>query len=173
LTPYRKLKVVILGQDPYHGPGQAHGLSFSVEGDTRLPPSLRNIYRELADDIGCPPATTGNLSAWAQQGVFLLNTVLTVRQGEAHSHRRQGWERFTDAVIDQLNTHPQDIVFLLWGKPAEEKASIIKNTRHTVISSPHPSPLSSHRGFFGSRPFSRANAALVASGREAVDWAIE
>ena len=173
LTPYQATKVVILGQDPYHGPGQAHGLSFSVEGETKLPPSLRNIYRELGDDIGCQPPTTGNLSAWARNGVFLLNTVLTVRQGEANSHQQQGWERFTDEIMRQLNLHAEPIVFLLWGKSAEKKATLIDTDRHTVISSAHPSPLSAHRGFWGSRPFSRANAALAASGRDHVDWAVQ
>lgn len=172
MTPYSSVRVVILGQDPYHGPGQAHGLSFSVEETVQLPPSLRNIYRELAEDVGCPVPTTGNLSDWARQGVFLLNTVLTVRDAEAHSHRRRGWEAFTDEVIGKLNSHPHPIVFLLWGKPAEKKTRLIDPSRHIVISSPHPSPLSAHRGFFGSRPFSQANAALQSNGRQAIDWVI-
>jgi uracil-DNA glycosylase len=173
MTPYGETKVVILGQDPYHGAGQAHGLSFSVEGETTLPPSLKNIYRELADDIGCQTPATGDLSSWARQGVFLLNTVLTVRDGEPNSHRKQGWEKFTDFVIEQLNRHPQCLVFLLWGKPAEKKATLIDPSRHAVIVSPHPSPLSAHRGFFGSRPFSKANAALASTGRETIDWAVK
>jgi uracil-DNA glycosylase len=172
LTSFAETKVVILGQDPYHGPGQAHGLSFSVEGDTKIPPSLRNIYRELSDDLGFEPQSTGNLSAWAQQGVFLMNAVLTVRAGEANSHRKQGWERFTDEVIVQLNGHPAGIVFILWGKPAEKKAALIDATRHAIITSPHPSPLSAHRGFFGSRPFSRANDSLRRFGRDEVNWCL-
>lgn len=170
LTAFTDTKVVILGQDPYHGPGQAHGLSFSVESDTKLPPSLKNIYRELSSDLGIEPRDSGNLTPWAQQGVFLLNTVLTVRQGQAHSHRKQGWEHFTDEVITQLNARPEGIVFILWGKPAEKKAELIDSLRHTVITSPHPSPLSAHRGFVGSRPFSKANAALERLGRTQVDW---
>lgn len=169
LTSYADTKVVILGQDPYHGPGQAHGLSFSVAGDTKLPPSLRNIFKELATDLNCQPPTCGNLSRWARQGVLLLNTVLTVRSGEANSHRQQGWEDFTDAVIESLNNHRQEIVFVLWGKPAQKKAALI-DQRHHKISAPHPSPLSAYRGFFGSRPFTTTNAALKRLGRSEIHW---
>jgi uracil-DNA glycosylase len=169
LTPYADTKVVILGQDPYHGPGQAHGLSFSVENDQKFPPSLRNIFKELSADLDCPPPTGGDLSGWAKQGVLLLNTVLTVRSGTAHSHQKRGWEDFTDAVIKSLNEHPDPIVFLLWGKPAQKKASSIGD-RHHKISSPHPSPLSAYRGFFGSRPFSAANEALKQFGRDEIKW---
>ena len=169
LTPYTDTKVVILGQDPYHGPGQAHGLSFSVENDQKLPPSLRNIFKELSEDLDCPPPTVGDLSSWAKQGVLLLNTVLTVRSGAAHSHKKQGWEDFTDAVIKALNEHPEPIVFILWGKPAQKKADAIGDQHHK-ISGPHPSPLSAYRGFFGSRPFSSANAALKKFGRDEIKW---
>ena len=170
LTSFTETKVVILGQDPYHGPRQAHGLSFSVENDVKLPPSLKNIYRELSDDLGLESPGSGNLTMWAQQGVFLLNTVLTVRQGQANSHRNHGWESFTDEVIAQLNARSGGVVFLLWGKPAEKKAELIDCDRHVIITSPHPSPLSAHRGFFGSRPFSKANEALQNFGRPLVDW---
>lgn len=169
LTSYADTKVVILGQDPYHGPGQAHGLSFSVENDQKLPPSLRNIFKELASDLDCPTPTCGDLSAWAKQGVLLLNTVLTVRSGAAHSHKKQGWEDFTDAVIKTLNEHPNPIVFILWGKPAQKKAAAIGDRHHKIVA-PHPSPLSSYRGFFGSRPFSAANAALKEFGRDGIEW---
>ncbi len=169
-TGFANTKVVILGQDPYHGPGQAHGLSFSVQSDCRLPPSLRNIFKELVRDQDLAMPQTGDLSSWADQGVLLLNTVLTVRQGEPNSHRKQGWERFTDQVIQLLGrSQNQSIVFLLWGKPAEKKSKLISN-HHTVIASPHPSPLSAHRGFFGSRPFSRTNEALAESGLAPIRW---
>ena len=170
LTSYADTKVVILGQDPYHGPGQAHGLSFSVLGDMKLPPSLRNIFKELASDLDCVPPTAGNLTAWAEQGVLMLNTVLTVRSAEANSHRKRGWETFTDSVITSLNDHPRSIVFILWGKPAEKKSALIDD-RHCKIISPHPSPLSAHRGFFGSRPFSAANMALKDFSRSEIQWA--
>ena len=169
LTSFAETKVVILGQDPYHGPGQAHGLSFSVQGDIKLPPSLRNIFKELASDLDCDPPTSGNLTAWAKQGVLLLNTVLTVRAAEANSHRKRGWEAFTDNVITSLNDHPQPVVFILWGKPAEKKSALIDD-RHCKIISPHPSPLSAHRGFFGSRPFSAANSALKKFSRDKIQW---
>lgn len=169
LTSFADTKVVILGQDPYHGPGQAHGLSFSVENGQKLPPSLKNIFKELAADLNCPPPASGNLSQWAKQGVLLLNTVLTVRAGAAHSHKKQGWEDFTDAVIKTLNEHPKPIVFILWGKPAQKKASSIGDRHHKIIA-PHPSPLSAYRGFFGSRPFSTANAALKKFGRDEITW---
>ena len=169
LTSYAATKVVILGQDPYHGPRQAHGLSFSVEGDQKLPPSLRNIFKELASDLDCPPPTSGDLTAWAKQGVLLLNTVLTVRSGDANSHKGKGWEAFTNAVILALNDHPQRLVFVLWGKPAQKKATAISD-RHHKICAPHPSPLSAYRGFFGSRPFSTANAALRDFDRDVIRW---
>ena len=181
-TPFAETKVVILGQDPYHGPGQAHGLSFSVRDSisedgqllpTKLPPSLKNIFKELASDLGGDwdglPAS-GDLTSWAQQGVFLLNTVLTVRSGEANSHRKRGWEKFTDHVIVQLNQRTQGLVFILWGKPAEKKTKLIDSDRHAVITSAHPSPLSAHRGFFGSKPFSRCNEALTQFGHPEILW---
>lgn len=170
LTSFSQTKVVILGQDPYHGPGQAHGLSFSVEGEMKLPPSLKNIYKELASDLNGNPPENGNLTAWAEQGVFLLNTVLTVRDGQANSHRKKGWEKFTDEVIVRLNDRAQGIVFILWGKPAEKKIKLIDESRHAIITSVHPSPLSAHRGFFGSQPFSKANEALRKFGREEINW---
>lgn len=169
LTSFSNTKVVILGQDPYHGPGQAHGLSFSVEADQKLPPSLRNIFKELASDLDCPPPAGGDLTAWADQGVLLLNTVLTVRSGAANSHKKRGWEEFTDAVIQTLNDHAQPIVFILWGKPAQKKAAAISDRHHKIVA-PHPSPLSAYRGFFGSRPFSTANAALENLGRAPIKW---
>lgn len=162
-------RVVVLGQDPYHGPGQAHGLSFSVQSGIKIPPSLRNIYKELASDLGCEIPEHGDLSAWAKQGVLLLNTVLTVRESEANSHRKQGWERFTDAVIKTLSDREQPMVFVLWGKPAEKKTSLI-DSRHGVIVSAHPSPLSAHRGFFESKPFSKANELLTGFGQPTIDW---
>ncbi len=162
-------RVVILGQDPYHGVGQAHGLSFSVQQRIKIPPSLRNIYKEYVTDIAADSPEHGDLSAWARQGVLLLNTVLTVREGEANSHRKQGWERFTDAVIQTLSDRQQPVVFILWGKPAEKKTSLI-DSRHGVIVSPHPSPLSAHRGFFGSRPFSKTNELLADFGQSPIDW---
>ena len=170
LTPYAQTKVVILGQDPYHGPGQAHGLSFSVEEGNKLPPSLKNIFKELSDDLAIPAPVTGNLTPWAQQGVFLLNTVLTVEKSKANSHRKRGWELFTDQVIQKLNEHPSRLIFVLWGKPAEKKTNLIDQQRHVVLASPHPSPLSAYRGFHGSRPFSRINRELTRLGRTAIDW---
>lgn len=172
-TSWKQTKVVILGQDPYHGVGQAHGLSFSVRDSTdRLPPSLKNIFKELATDVGCAIPTSGNLEPWARQGVLLLNAVLTVRTGEANSHRQQGWELFSDAVIESLNDHPQRVVFLLWGKSAEKKSALI-NARHRILTAPHPSPLSAYRGFFGSRPFSTINQLLADAGRTPIDWTLE
>ncbi|AMB99801.1 uracil-DNA glycosylase [Aerococcus urinaehominis] len=170
LTDYDQVKVVILGQDPYHGPNQAQGLAFSVQRGVKVPPSLRNIYQELASDLGIAPAQHGDLTSWAQQGVFLLNTVLTVRAGEANSHRGQGWELVTDETIRQLNQRDQPIVFILWGKPAQTKRALIDERRHAVITAPHPSPLSAYRGFFGSRPFSQTNKILEASGQKPIDW---
>lgn len=173
LTPLEQVKVVILGQDPYHGPGQAHGLAFSVPPGEKLPPSLRNICKELAAD-GAAPRLTGDLSDWAAQGVLLLNTVLTVAAGQAGSHQKRGWEEITDAIVAAVAARPEPSVFILWGSHAQAKARRIPalgpGTRHCVIESAHPSPLSAHRGFFGSRPFSRANAFLVAHGREPVRW---
>ena len=158
-TPYNEVKVVILGQDPYHGPGQAHGMCFSVRPGVPHPPSLRNIFQELKNDLGCPVPKDGYLMKWAKQGVFLLNTVLTVRQGEANSHKGMGWERFTDTVIEKLAQRPDPIVFVLWGRPAQMKRAIIEKngSHHFILQSPHPSPLSAHRGFFGSKPFSKIN----------------
>lgn len=168
-TGYRDVKAVILGQDPYHGPGQAHGLSFSVGEECRLPPSLKNIFKELQLDLSVNSPTHGNLESWARQGVLLLNTVLTVREGEANSHRKRGWENFTDCVIRALSQREQPVVFLLWGKPAQSKASLIES-RHIILPAPHPSPLSAYRGFFGSRPFSKTNAALTELGQTPIDW---
>ncbi|MCS6776298.1 MAG: uracil-DNA glycosylase [Chloroherpetonaceae bacterium] len=170
VTPYARVAAVILGQDPYHGPGQAHGLSFSVRPGVRPPPSLKNILKELHADLGVPVPEHGCLTRWAEQGVLLLNTVLTVRAGEPLSHRGRGWETFTDAIIWQLNARPDPVVFVLWGAPAQQKTRIIDATRHPVITAPHPSPLSARSGFFGSRPFSRVNTALRALGRAEIDW---
>ncbi len=170
LTPYADTRVVILGQDPYHGPQQAHGLCFSVRSGVRIPPSLMNIHKELHDDLGLPIPDHGNLEAWARHGVLLLNTTLTVRAGQAASHQKHGWETFTDHIIEVVNDKPETVVFVLWGNSARRKRALIDTTRHVVIESAHPSPLSAHNGFFGSKPFSRANAALVAAGREPIDW---
>jgi len=170
ITPYEKVKIVILGQDPYHGPNQAHGLSFSVQPGVKVPPSLQNIYKELQNDLGIPPVNHGYLVPWAKQGVLLLNTVLTVRQGQAYSHQGKGWERLTDKVIEKLNERQDPVVFILWGKPAQKKISMIDTSKHVIIKSVHPSPLSANRGFFGSRPFSKANNALVALGKTPIDW---
>lgn len=172
LTPHADVKVLLLGQDPYHGPGQAHGLCFSVRPGVEIPPSLANIFTELESDVGCARPAHGNLDHWARQGVLLLNTTLTVRARQAASHQRKGWETFTDRVIEVVNDKPEPVVFVLWGSAARKKKAIVDTSRHTVIESPHPSPLSAHRGFFGSKPFSRANAALEAAGREPVDWCL-
>lgn len=172
LTPYKDTKVVILGQDPYHGEGQAHGLSFSVNPGVRIPPSLRNIYTELNEDIGVPIPNHGSLQHLAEQGVLLLNTVLTVREHEAASHKDLGWERFTDTIMQKLNERTTPLVFILWGSHAQKKGAFIDHNRHMVIQSPHPSPLSSYRGFFGSRPFSKANQFLKAQGIDEIDWLI-
>lgn len=173
-TPYSKVKVVLLGQDPYHGPEQAHGLCFSVNNGVPLPPSLKNIFQELQNDMGCPIPKDGNLLNWANQGVFLLNTVLTVRQGEANSHKGMGWEKFTDAVIKKLAERSQPMIFVLWGKPAQSKKKIIERvgTHHYILEAPHPSPLSAYRGFFGSKPFSKINAKLVEWGQQPIDWSL-
>lgn len=172
-TAYEDVKVVILGQDPYHGPRQAHGLSFSVKPGVAVPPSLVNIYKELRDDLGCYIPNNGYLKKWADQGVLLLNTSLTVRAGEANSHRGKGWETFTDAVISILNRREKPVVFILWGSNAISKEKLITNKTHYIIKSPHPSPLSASRGFFGSKPFSKTNSFLLSNGQEIIDWQIE
>lgn len=172
-TPLSKVKVVILGQDPYHGPGQAHGLCFSVKPDVEIPPSLVNIYQELHDDLGCFIPNNGYLKKWAEQGVMLLNTVLTVRAHQANSHRGIGWEEFTDAAIRILAGQDRPMVFILWGRPAQMKKPMLTNPKHLILEAPHPSPLSAYRGFFGSRPFSKTNEYLEANGLEPVDWQIE
>lgn len=172
-TPLEKVKVVILGQDPYHEPGQAHGLCFSVKPEVEIPPSLANIYKELHEDVGCRIPNNGYLKKWADQGVLMLNTVLTVRAHQANSHRGIGWEKFTDAAIRVLNQVDRPIVFLLWGRPAQMKKSMLTNPKHLIIESAHPSPLSAYRGFFGSRPFSRTNRFLQEHGMKPIDWQIE
>ena len=170
LTTYEDTRVVILGQDPYHGPNQAHGLCFSVRPGVAVPPSLANIYKELRTDLDISPPRHGHLSAWARQGVLLLNTTLTVRAGQAASHQSRGWEIFTDQVLRAVNDKQQRVVFLLWGAAARKKKALIDLTRHVVLESAHPSPLSAHNGFFGSRPFSRTNAALMSAGLVPIDW---
>lgn len=170
LTPLEKVRVVILGQDPYHGPGQAHGLCFSVQPGVKIPPSLVNIYKELESDLQLTPVRHGFLESWASQGVLLLNSVLTVEEGQAASHAGKGWERFTDAVIRQVAARPEPTVFILWGSYAQKKAGFVDSSRHLVLKSVHPSPLSAYGGFFGSKPFSKANAFLDAAGRGTVDW---
>nr|WP_155837313.1 uracil-DNA glycosylase [Aneurinibacillus terranovensis] len=172
LTPFVKTKVVILGQDPYHRPGQAHGLSFSVKPGVTPPPSLKNIFKELHSDIGYPIPNHGYLVKWAKEGVLLLNTVMTVRRGEPNSHKGKGWEIFTDRIISLLNEKSEPIVFILWGSPAQAKRKLITSNRHFIIESSHPSPLSARRGFFGSRPFSRTNECLVNVGEQVIDWKI-
>lgn len=172
-TSYEDTKVVILGQDPYHGPKQAHGLSFSVNPGVKTPPSLVNIYKELHDDLGCYIPNNGYLKKWADQGVLLLNTVLSVRAGEANSHRNKGWEQFTNRVIEVLNQKETPIVFILWGNNAISKTSLITNPKHFIIKSVHPSPLSASRGFFGSKPFSKANEFLISTNQKPIDWQIE
>lgn len=173
LTPLHEVKVVILGQDPYHNDGQAHGLCFSVKPDVEVPPSLVNIYQELHDDLGCYIPNNGYLVKWAKQGVLMLNTVLTVRAHQANSHRGMGWEEFTDAAIRILNEQERPIVFILWGSPAQKKAQMLNNPKHLILKAPHPSPLSAYRGFFGSRPFSKTNEFLVKNGLAPIDWQIE
>jgi uracil-DNA glycosylase len=172
LTPFAEVKAVILGQDPYHGPNQAHGLCFSVRQGVALPPSLHNIFKELEADLGYPPPNHGNLEHWARQGVLLLNATLTVRRGNAASHQKKGWETFTDEVLRVVNTKEERVVFILWGSSARKKKVLIDTSRHVIVESPHPSPLSAHNGFFGSRPFSRTNAALIEAGRDPIDWQI-
>jgi uracil-DNA glycosylase len=172
LTPFEDVKAVILGQDPYHGPDQAHGLCFSVRKGIAQPPSLQNIFKELEQDLGATPPPHGNLEHWARQGVLLLNATLTVRARQAASHQRKGWETFTDEVLRAVNDKPERVVFILWGASARKKKALIDTSRHVIIESAHPSPLSASNGFFGSRPFSRANEALVEAGREPIDWQI-
>lgn len=172
-TPFDQVKVVILGQDPYHGPGQAHGLCFSVQPGVPLPPSLQNIYKEIQGDLGIPFSRNGCLVSWAQQGVLLLNAVLTVEASRAASHQGKGWEQFTDKVIEVLNEGRDNLVFMLWGSYAQRKGAMIDRQRHLVLQSPHPSPLSAHRGFFGNKHFSRANAYLSEHGRPAIDWRVD
>lgn len=173
LTPLSEVKVVILGQDPYHNEGQAHGLCFSVQPGTEIPPSLQNIYQELRDDLGCTIPDNGFLEKWAKQGVLMLNTVLTVRAHQANSHQGHGWEQFTDAVIQAVNQKDAPVVFLLWGRPAQQKRAMLTNPKHLVLEAPHPSPLSAYRGFFGCRHFSKANEFLKMNGLEPIDWQIE
>lgn len=173
LTPLNQVKVVILGQDPYHNDGQAHGLCFSVKKGVSIPPSLVNIYQELHDDLGCRIPNHGYLTKWAEQGVLMLNTVLTVRAHQANSHRGIGWEEFTDAAIEVLNKENRPIVFILWGAPAQRKEKMLHNPNHLILKAPHPSPLSAYRGFFGSKPFSQTNEFLKAHGVEPIDWQIE
>lgn len=172
-TPLSKVKVLLLGQDPYHNVNQAHGLSFSVSVSQKIPPSLQNIYQELHDDLGCTIPNNGYLKKWADQGVLLLNTVLTVRAHQANSHQGHGWEQFTDAIIRAVNEQDRPVVYLLWGRPAQKKASMLNNPKHLVLKAPHPSPLSAYNGFFGCRHFSQANAFLEEHGQEPIDWQIE
>ena len=172
-TPLSKVKVLLLGQDPYHNVGQAHGLCFSVKKGVDIPPSLVNIYKELHDDLGCTIPNHGCLTKWAEQGVLMLNTVLTVRAHQANSHKDIGWEEFTDAAIMALNSQDRPIVFILWGAPAQRKARMLTNPKHLILKAPHPSPLSAYRGFFGSKPFSQTNDYLRAHGVEPIDWQIE
>ncbi len=173
LTPLKDVKVVIIGQDPYHNVGQAHGLCFSVKPDVAIPPSLVNIYKELESDLGCYVPNNGYLVKWAKQGVLLLNTVLTVQAHQANSHRGIGWEEFTNAAISVLNEQDRPIVYILWGAPAQTKKKMLNNPKHLILEAPHPSPLSAYRGFFGSKPFSKTNAFLEANGLEPIDWQIE
>ena len=172
LTPYERVKVVILGQDPYHGPNQANGLSFSVAEGIAIPPSLRNIFKELVTDIGSSMPVSGDLSSWAQQGVLLLNTTLTVQGGMPMSHADKGWETFTDLILQQLNMKQNSIVFILWGRHAQTKINLIDQEKHYIIKAPHPSPLSAHRGFFGSKPFTKANAFLTKQGLTPINWSL-
>lgn len=172
-TPFAEVKVVILGQDPYHGPNQAHGLSFSVQSGVKQPPSLVNIFKELQDDLGITPPNHGCLIDWTKQGVLLLNTVLTVRAGQAHSHRNKGWEHFTDKVITTLNKKSHPVVYILWGNAAQKKKALIDTTKHYIIKAPHPSPLSAYRGFFGSKPFSKTNEHLRNESLKEINWEIK
>lgn len=169
-VPFDKVKVVILGQDPYHNVGQAHGLCFSVQNGVALPPSLKNIYKELQSDLGIAPVASGNLEKWADQGVFLLNATLTVRAHEAGSHQKKGWETFTDKVIQIISEKKENVVFILWGSYAQQKAKLIDGSKHLIIKSAHPSPLSAHNGFWGTKPFSKTNEYLISKGKEAINW---
>lgn len=173
LTPLSQVKVLILGQDPYHNEGQAHGLCFSVKPEVEIPPSLENIYKELHDDLGCEIPNNGYLVKWAGQGVLMLNTVLTVRAHQANSHQGKGWEQFTDAIIHAVNEQDRPIVYMLWGKPAQSKIPMLTNPKHLILKAPHPSPLSAYRGFFGCKHFSQANEFLKSNGIEPIDWQIE
>lgn len=173
LTAYKDVRVVIFGQDPYHGPNQSYGLAFSVKPGVKIPPSLRNIYKELNDDLGCPIPNNGTLTKWSEEGVLLLNTSLTVRAGEANSHRNIGWEIFTDRIIKLLNNREKPIVFILWGNNSKKKEELITNPHHYIIKSFHPSPLAASRGFFGSKPFSKTNNFLESIGQKAIDWEIK
>ena len=173
ITPFSKVKVVILGQDPYHGPGQAHGLAFSVKPGVQLPPSLQNIYKELNSDLNIPIPKTGYLQSWAEQGVLLLNAVLTVEDSRAGAHANKGWETFTDKVISELAAHREQLVFMLWGSYAQKKAESVNFEKHLVLKAPHPSPLSAHRGFLGCKHFSKANDYLIKQGIDPIDWRIE
>lgn len=172
LTPLAQVKVVILGQDPYHGPGQAHGLAFSVRPGIKPPPSLVNIFKEIESDLGLPRPDHGFLESWARQGVLLLNDVLSVEEGKAGAHQRRGWEALTDAAVRAVDALPEPVAFLLWGKPAQQKAAFVDHSRHLVLAAPHPSPLAAYRGFFGSRPFSQVNDWLAAQGRPVIDWSL-
>lgn len=173
LTAYQDVKVVILGQDPYHGPNQAHGLSFSVKEGNKLPPSLKNIFKELTNDLSINHPSSGDLTAWANQGVLLLNAVLTVESGKANSHKNKGWEKFTDTIISKLNDKEHPIVYILWGAAAQQKIKLIDTTKHFIIKSVHPSPLSSYRGFFGSKPFSKTNQILHDLNLSEINWALD
>jgi len=173
LTPLNDVKVLILGQDPYHEPNQAHGLSFSVKPEVKIPPSLVNIYKELQDDLGLKIPNNGYLTKWASQGVLLLNTVLTVRAHEANSHKGKGWEQFTDAIISAVNEQDRPLVYMLWGSPAQSKIPMLTNPKHLILKAPHPSPLSAYRGFFGCKHFSQCNEFLIKNGQEPIDWQIE
>ncbi len=172
LTPLNRVKIVILGQDPYHGKGQGHGLAFSVKDGIKYPPSLVNIFKELSSDIGCSTPKSGNLTSWAKQGVFLINAVLTVRDSTPNSHRKKGWEKFTDATIEAISQKCENVVFILWGKPAQSKEKLIDETKHLILKAPHPSPLSSYRGFFNSRPFSLSNRYLQEYAKAEIEWSI-
>jgi len=173
LTPFNNIKVVILGQDPYHNKKQANGLSFSVQNNIKIPPSLNNIYKELKNDIGIKINNSGDLSAWAKQGVLLLNTILSVEEGKANSHKNKGWEIFTNEIIRQISLQKIGIVFVLWGKNAQEKEKLINSSKHLILKAPHPSPLSSYRGFFGSKPFSKINKYLLKNGKKKINWNLE
>jgi uracil-DNA glycosylase len=172
ITPFDKVKVVILGQDPYHGPNQAHGLAFSVLEGVAYPPSLQNIFKELVDDIGCDYPKTSDLTPWAKQGVFLINAVLSVRASQPNSHKDKGWEKFTDATIKQISQKKENVVFILWGRPAQQKEKLIDTSKHFVLKAPHPSPLSAYRGFFGSKPFSKTNSYLLSKGISPINWCL-